>query len=51
MKKWNCDACGKEIEVYDEFEPEMCCDGRERGCMGKPINPMFCDECEEKFFK
>ena len=50
MKKYNCAACGKEIEVYDEYEPEYCCDGRECGCMGKPMNPMFCDECEEKIF-
>lgn len=50
MKKCKCAACGIEIEVYDEYEPEYCCDGRMCGCRGEPINPMFCDECEEKIF-
>ena len=52
MKQWNCNACYKDIEVYDEYEPEMCCSGlREHcACMGQPINPVFCDECEEKIF-
>lgn len=46
MKKHNCDLCHKTILVYDEYEPEFCCDGRECGCMGDRINPVFCDECE-----
>lgn len=34
-------ACENEIP-----EPEMCCDGRECGCMGQPIDPSFCsNEC------
>lgn len=49
MKKHNCDICHKTILVYDEYEPKFCCAGRtedEYGCMGAPINPVFCDECE-----
>lgn len=48
MKKDTCDACKVEIEVYKEYEPKWCCDGRECGCMGYPINPIFCDKCEEQ---
>lgn len=50
MKKHNCDSCHKEIEVYDEYEPEICCSGFECGCYGKPINPVFCDDCEIELF-
>lgn len=53
MKPWKCSACGAQIEVYDEYEPQMCCAGRMGdacGCMGEPINPVFCDECEERLF-
>jgi hypothetical protein len=51
MKLHNCDACHKEIEVYDEYEPVICCSGlsEQCGCMGLPINPIFCDECAVKF--
>ncbi len=53
MKKWNCDACGIEIKIDDDYEPQFCCAGRMEdacGCMGRPINPIFCDECEVKIF-
>jgi len=52
MKKWNCDTCGKEIEVKDDYASEYCCSGLAEGCgcIGKPINPVFCDECEKKIF-
>lgn len=53
MKLWKCEACGKEIEVPEEYDPEYCCHGRMEdacGCMGRPINPMFCDDCEVKIF-
>jgi hypothetical protein len=50
MEKHNCDGCHKEIEVHDEYEPEFCCSGQDCCCMGLPINPVFCDECEEKIF-
>ena len=50
MKKHYCDACGEEIEVEDDYQPEMCCSGMREACacMGLPINPVFCDLCEEK---
>lgn len=43
--KTDCTECGKEIE----FEPEMCCSGRDCGCMGMPIYPPWCGECWEKY--
>lgn len=50
MKSFECYACRKEIQVEDDYEPEYCCSGANCGCMGSPINPVFCDECEEKIF-
>ena len=54
MKIICCATCNKEVEVYDDdYEPEYCCAGRmedQCGCRGLPINPIFCDECEEKIF-
>lgn len=52
MKKSTCYSCGKEIEVYDGYEPEYCCSGLKEqcGCMGEPINPLFCDDCEKKIY-
>ncbi len=47
-----CYACMKDkrIEEFSEDdEPEICCDGRECGCMGLPINPPICNECLSKF--
>ena len=49
MKSWKCNACNADIEVFDEYEPQFCCDGKMCGCYGEVINPVFCDECEEKF--
>ncbi|MDF2563749.1 MAG: hypothetical protein K0Q53_144 [Massilibacillus sp.] len=50
MKDWKCVACGCEIKVEDDYEPEYCCSGKDCGCMGRPINPEFCNECEIKIF-
>lgn len=52
MKASRCAACGTAIEVYDGYEEKRCCSGLSEmcGCMGQPINPMFCDSCEEKIF-
>lgn len=50
VKDWKCRACGKQVEVEDDYEPQMCCSGRDCGCMGMEVNPVFCDECEEKIF-
>jgi len=54
MKKWRCDACHCEIEVDDTYESQYCCNGRMDdacACMGKPINPIFCNECTKIFNK
>lgn len=50
MKESQCQGCGKTIGIPADYEPEYCCNGYECGCMGLPINPMLCDECEEKHF-
>lgn len=50
MKEWQCAACGKLIKVEDDYEPIQCCSGRDCGCMGREVNPAFCDNCEEKIF-
>lgn len=45
-EKYDCMICNKELEDY---EPHMCCDGRECGCYGMPTNPPICsEECWEK---
>ena len=42
--KFYCEICGTVIP-----EPQMCCDGRECGCMGKPVDPPVCsEECYDK---
>lgn len=44
----NCMVCGQDFQGP---EPEMCCDGRECGCMGLPTEPVVCsEECYEKGF-
>ena len=48
MKDWKCNACGKTIEVIDNYKPEFCCSGHECGCYGQPVNPVFCEDCEGK---
>ena len=50
MKDWICDLCGTKTEVPDEYEQERCCSGlgEQCGCMGQPVNPVFCDKCDEK---
>ena len=52
MIPWECDGCGKKIEVEDNYEPEYCCRGLKDfcNCHGKPMNLAFCDDCEEKTF-
>lgn len=41
-----CIQCGKMTDA----DMTMCCDGRECGCMGLPIHPPLCAECEKEFF-
>ena len=44
-----CMVCG---ENYIDDEPQMCCSGRDCGCMGMPIDPLVCSpECYDKQFK
>ena len=39
-----CLTCGTEVGV------NMCCSGRECGCMGMPIDPPFCsEECYKNY--
>lgn len=35
----NCMYCGSN---FAGPEPQMCCDGRECGCMGMPVDPVIC---------
>lgn len=42
----DCLICKKEFEGYD---PKMCCNGFECGCMGMPTEPAICSEkCWDK---
>ena len=50
MKPYKCVACGNDTVAPDDYEPEYCCNGVGCGCYGKPINPIFCDECEALMF-
>lgn len=55
VKTQLCDnrSCNEKVEVSDDFEHEYCCAGRMEdmcGCYGLPINPIFCDTCEQKIF-
>jgi len=36
-----CLICQKIVKDYD---PMMCCDGFECGCMGQPTEPCICSE-------
>lgn len=35
----NCMVCSKE---FLSEEPQMCCSGKDCGCMGMPIDPIIC---------
>ncbi|MDF2652745.1 MAG: hypothetical protein K0Q73_8550 [Paenibacillus sp.] len=52
MKNIRCDNrdCTEMVEVPSDYEQEFCCTGHMCGCYGYPINPVFCDTCEEKIF-
>lgn len=41
--------CSNGVNVPYDFEFQGCCSGRECGCMGMEINPVFCEECQEKY--
>lgn len=44
-----CYICKKDktSDCFTMYEPEMCCSGHMCGCMGSPVNPPICDECEK----
>lgn len=45
----DCMMCGKALENYD---PQMCCNAFDCGCMGKPTNPPICsEECWDALMK
>lgn len=49
LVKCVCMVCGKD---FMGPEPQMCCNGRECGCMGLPIEPVVCsEECYNKIVK
>ena len=42
--KSNCVICNKEIDIT------LCCDGKDCGCRGLPIEPPVCSrKCYDKF--
>jgi hypothetical protein len=44
----DCIICGKPVPDYT---PKFCCNGRECGCMGQPVEPCVCSkECGEALF-
>lgn len=46
--KLRCQMCEEE---WMGEPPEMCCSGRDCGCMGLPIEPILCSaKCGEKLF-
>jgi predicted nucleic acid-binding Zn ribbon protein len=43
--KYYCMVCGKELD----YEPQLCCSGRDCGCLGMPVDPPVCsNECYDK---
>jgi len=49
--KLNIICCVECEKIVGDWEPNMCCSGRDCGCLGLPTNPPICDsdECYEKF--
>jgi hypothetical protein len=44
-----CIVCEKEMPDY---VPRYCCDGRDCGCYGQPIDPPICsDNCMKEIMK
>lgn len=52
MKIIKCHNCGSRTVIYDEYREKYCCSGLSEGCecRGGPVNPVFCGDCEKKFF-
>lgn len=53
-EEWMCHGCGEnKVLVDDGYEEKFCCGGGRWdacGCMGRPINQVFCESCETKIF-
>lgn len=48
IEPYPCEICGAPAADY---EPKMCCDGRECECGGQPIDPCLCStECAAAMF-
>ena len=46
LNKQTCEVCG---QTYLGDDPKMCCNGRDCGCLGLPIEPMVCSkECYDE---
>lgn len=41
MSRSNCIVCCTPVP---DWEPQMCCDGRECACMGLPVEPPICSQ-------
>lgn len=47
-KKRYCICCRKKyLQTWDD---QYCCNGRDCGCYGKPIDPWLCKKCDHIFF-
>ena len=50
MEKYYCTICGKYLG--DDYDPMMCCSGRDCACMGLSTNiPVCSKKCYNKFTK
>lgn len=51
FKGWDyCYYCGNKMtdDDFDNYEPMMCCSGRDCGCLGLPTEPPYCIKCSNK---
>jgi len=44
---YECQKCGNQVLDY---QPQLCCDGRECGCLGLPLEPCICTECWDNYY-
>lgn len=42
--EYPCCNCGEKVEL--DYHPKMCCNGNDCGCLGLPIDPVLCKDCE-----
>jgi hypothetical protein len=41
-----CEKCGAAVHGY---VAEYCCNGQECGCMGRPLEPCWCQKCWNEY--